>query len=784
MKGLKSPRPDGIQPIFYQKHWHVVSSTLLSFVNKALTDGFFEHSLLQAHMILIPKGENPDIIQKFRPICLLNVAYKILSKVIVNRLWPHLQNLIGPLQNSFLAGRSTTDNIILSQEAIHSMHRMKGKKGAMAFKIDLHKAFDSVDWDFLREVLVDFNFPTPLIKLIMFFVTSLQLSVLWNGEELPYFQPQHGLRQGDPLSPYLFIMVMEKLSHMILSRVQNRLWKPFKASHSQTAVVMDCLLEFSSKFGLDINLAKSKLFISPNIQSHVANGMSSTCGIPLTSKLGVYLGVPIIHERTTSATYKYILEKFSSNWLAGNNLYLAWLAEEALIAKLGWQLLTGQNRPWCQALSQKYLRRATFMTCPVNSSSSATWRSILKCRNVLRLGARWRVGSGSSIDFWHDLWIGPQKLIDTVVSTLPPELTVLPVSHFITVDKQWDLSQLVDFLPTNILHSIAAIPLPTTNQLANEMFWHGSKNGDFTVSSAFSIIQSQRINQVQSSMQWTWIWKLKCSERIKLFVWLLRKGRVLTNSVRFDRHMAPSPMCPRLQSHSSGTTSTTWASLFLSMLWFLWTSRNTLILEWKWTSPDVVFWQARSHALETHFALNSAILASPRTPRWVCWQPPTEPFLKLNTNGSRNHQSGQACAGGLIRDHLGRWVHGFTVNIGFTSSFLAELWGCREGLKLAHSLQLQHLILEMDSLMAIQLIQTRQVEKGPFSVLLTDILVLLDAFSNCIVRHTLCEGNSAADFMASLGHKSPLGTTFYQNPPVGINMLMHGDTIGTMFLRP
>ncbi|GLT27521.1 hypothetical protein SLA2020_025080 [Shorea laevis] len=173
MKGLKSHGPNGIQPIFYQKHWPVIAGTLLSFVNKALTDDFFEHSLLQAHITLIPKGENPNIIQKFRPICLLNVPYKILSKVIVNRLRPHLQNLIGPLQNSFLASRSTTDNIILSQEAIHSMCRMKGKKGPMAFKIDLHKAFDSVDWDFLREVLVDFNIPAPLIKLIMFSVTFL-----------------------------------------------------------------------------------------------------------------------------------------------------------------------------------------------------------------------------------------------------------------------------------------------------------------------------------------------------------------------------------------------------------------------------------------------------------------------------------------------------------------------------------------------------------------------------------------------------------------------------------
>ncbi|GLT57277.1 hypothetical protein SLA2020_302630 [Shorea laevis] len=86
MKGLKSLGPDGIQPIFYQKHWEEVSSTLLSFTNRALSDGCFDTSLLQAHIVLIPKGDNLDVIQKFRPICLLNVAYKVLSKVLVNRL--------------------------------------------------------------------------------------------------------------------------------------------------------------------------------------------------------------------------------------------------------------------------------------------------------------------------------------------------------------------------------------------------------------------------------------------------------------------------------------------------------------------------------------------------------------------------------------------------------------------------------------------------------------------------------------------------------------------------
>ncbi|GKV23270.1 hypothetical protein SLEP1_g33018 [Rubroshorea leprosula] len=166
------------------------------------------------------------------------------------------------------------------------MRRLKGKKGALALKIDLHKAFDRVDWGFLKEVLIDFNLPEPLIQLIMFSVTSLQLSIIWNGEQLPSFQPQQGLRQGDPLSPYLFIMVMEKLSYMILSRRQQHQWKPFKisrgglpfshlffaddlmlfgtASFSQIEIIMECLSGFAGCLGLELNLSKSKLFVSPN----------------------------------------------------------------------------------------------------------------------------------------------------------------------------------------------------------------------------------------------------------------------------------------------------------------------------------------------------------------------------------------------------------------------------------------------------------------------------------------------------------------------------------------
>ncbi|GKV02299.1 hypothetical protein SLEP1_g14753 [Rubroshorea leprosula] len=140
--------------------------------------------------------------------------------------------------------------------------------------------------------------------------------------------------------------------------------------------------------------------------------------------------------------------------------------------------------------------------------------------------------------------------------------------------------------------------------------------------------------------------------------------------------------------------------------------------------------QAHTFALEMRFALETTRSHTTRAPRWVSWTPPSHPYLKLNTDGSYNHHSDKAAAGGLIRDHNGRWFHGFAVNVGITTSFLADLWGCSEGLGI------QQLVLEMDSLLAIQLIQNRQISAGPASVLLTDIFLLIDSFSNCLVQQT------------------------------------------------
>jgi hypothetical protein len=121
---------------------------------------------------LIPKVEPPKTYKDFRPISLCNTIYKLITKVLVNRLRPILDSIIGPYQSSFLTGRGTSDNAIVLQEIIHFMRRSKKKKGYVAFKLDLEKAFDNVNWDFLNNSLHDFGFPQSTIRLIMHCVTS------------------------------------------------------------------------------------------------------------------------------------------------------------------------------------------------------------------------------------------------------------------------------------------------------------------------------------------------------------------------------------------------------------------------------------------------------------------------------------------------------------------------------------------------------------------------------------------------------------------------------------
>lgn len=150
-------------------------------------------TLMIQDVVLIPKSENPNTIKQFRPIALCNVVYKAITKIIANRLKPLLWDLISPTQCSFILGRHRSDNIIISQEIIHSMANKRGKKGFMAIKVDLEKAYDRLNWEFFMETLKNIGISDHMTNIIMRRVSRCRMRINWNREPTEFFSTSRGI---------------------------------------------------------------------------------------------------------------------------------------------------------------------------------------------------------------------------------------------------------------------------------------------------------------------------------------------------------------------------------------------------------------------------------------------------------------------------------------------------------------------------------------------------------------------------------------------------------------
>ncbi|GAU39328.1 hypothetical protein TSUD_60790 [Trifolium subterraneum] len=212
----KSPGPDGFNPAFYQRFWEQCSDDIFSAASTWLERGYFPTSLNETNICIIPKCDNPMSMKDLRPISLCNVLYKMISKVLANRLKCCLDKCVSQEQSAFVEGRSILDNALIATEVIHALKRKtKGRRGELTLKIDISKAYDKVDWGFLRGVMTKMGFTDVWIRWVMMCVSSVNYSMLMNSDRVGPISPGRGLRQGDPLSPYLFILVTECLTALI-----------------------------------------------------------------------------------------------------------------------------------------------------------------------------------------------------------------------------------------------------------------------------------------------------------------------------------------------------------------------------------------------------------------------------------------------------------------------------------------------------------------------------------------------------------------------------------------
>ena len=223
MHPTKAPSPDDMSAIFFQKYWDVVGNDVTSMVLNVLNCNKSIVEINKTYITLVPKTKSPTKMTEYKPISLCNVVYKLISKVLANRLKVTLPHLITENQSVFLSERLITDNVLVAFEVMHYLeHKRDGKDCYMAVKLDMSEAYNRVKWGFIEKVMERMGFHERWIALVMHCISTISYSILMNGVAYGSIIPTRGLRQGDPLSLYLFLLCTDGLSSLINNAARNQ----------------------------------------------------------------------------------------------------------------------------------------------------------------------------------------------------------------------------------------------------------------------------------------------------------------------------------------------------------------------------------------------------------------------------------------------------------------------------------------------------------------------------------------------------------------------------------
>ena len=354
MGDLKAPGPDGMPVVFYKRFWDLVGEKVQTEILEVLNGGQIPKGWSETVIVLIPKVRNPSRLKELRPISLCNVVIKVVTKVIACRLKEVLDEVISPSHSAFVPGRLITDNILIAYETTHFLHYRKGgRDGLAAVKLDMSKAFDRVEWSFLENIMLKMGFSSQWVQLIMRCVTSVTYRVKVNKSLTEVVVPQRGLRQGCPLSPYVFILCAEGLSALFRKaeedgsllgiqicptapRINHLFFADdslvfMKVNAASAQKLREILSLYEDASGQMINKDKSAVMFSKGTSNLGKRNFKLSLHIQDEAYNERYLGLPIYLGRSKTKAFGYLKERIWKKIQGWKEKFLSKAGKEILV---------------------------------------------------------------------------------------------------------------------------------------------------------------------------------------------------------------------------------------------------------------------------------------------------------------------------------------------------------------------------------------------------------------------------------------------------------------------
>ncbi|XP_060960657.1 uncharacterized protein LOC133031214 [Cannabis sativa] len=623
----KASGPDGLPPSFYSHHWNTVSEDVFEIITHFFTHLELPGFINDTSLVLIPKNEAPLSTKDYRPIALCNVSYKIISKIIASRLRGILPRIISPNQATFIRGRSIAENSMIAREIVHSMKKRKNNRGFMMIKLDLEKAYDKMDWDFILLILSNMGFTNPFLGWIRACISVQEIKLLLNGSIAGKIKPR-GLRQGDPLSPSLFILAAETLSRLLLDKEKRGQIKGIKvgrhgptidhlmfaddimlfgqASTKEAKAFKECLATYCEWSGQSINLHKSSVFFSCGVPRGRIQTIKEILRMKQMTEKVTYLRLPLFNTSRRTSNYNNLVDRVllrikdvipttTANkidkalrdfWWGDTEekrvLHcVAWetlckpkthgslgfrtteATNQAFLMKWAWKVLTDDSSLWKHVLGAKYLKNHNFLDLDPQASDSVLWKAILKARNQLHKGMCRKIGNSESTSIWFHPWIPLGNLQPQ--PRLDATQGVSLVCNFIH-NFTWREDLVHQWFQPEDARRILNITKPN-HPVEDSWLWTPESNGKFTIRSAYRTIKN--LDQgITSNEKWWILWGTKMHSRLKMLWWRILSNCLLTRGKLQLFAGLNDPNCPLCSLVVEDSLHIFWKCHLARSLWF------------------------------------------------------------------------------------------------------------------------------------------------------------------------------------------------------------------------